>query len=264
MADEPDNIIEIKNLRNYLGGHWVHDGVNLDVKRGEIIAIIGASGCGKTTLLRTILMLQRQTEGEIKVFGLNILKCSYKEEESIRARWGVMFQSGALFSSLSVLENVMFPIEHYTHLSVSSQKEIATLKLSLSGLEIAAGAKRPSELSGGMRKRAAMARAIALDPELIFLDEPTAGLDPHSSDELDELILNLRDNLGITFVMVTHDIDTLWRVPDRVVFLGEGKVLAAMPMPEIIKHEHRLIRDYFSGPRFKVREKLERGSEGGV
>jgi phospholipid/cholesterol/gamma-HCH transport system ATP-binding protein len=261
MAEAPDNIIEIRNLRNYLGGRWVHDGLNLDVKRGEIIAIIGASGCGKTTLLRTILMLRRQTEGLIKVFGLDILKCTLKQEESIRARWGVMFQSAALFSSLSVLENIMFPIEHYTHLTAASRKEIACLKMALAGLEIEAAEKFPSELSGGMKKRVAMARAIAMDPELLFLDEPTAGLDPHSADELDALILDLRDNLGLTFVMVTHDIDTLWRVPDRVVFLGEGKVLAALSMPELVKHEHPAIRAYFSGPRFEVRE---RGGKGGV
>lgn len=264
MKKDPDTIVEVKNLRNYLGGHWVHDGLNLTVKRGEIIAIIGASGCGKTTLLRSILMLQQQTEGQIKVFGIDTLHCSLQEEEAIRARWGVMFQSGALFSALTVLENVMFPIEYYTGLSEKSRQEVAALKLSLAGLEASAGEKFPAELSGGMRKRAALARAIALDPELVFLDEPTSGLDPHSADALDDLVLELRDNLGLTFLMVTHDIDTLWRVPDRIVFLGEGKVLAAMSMPEIIKHEHPLIRDYFSGPRFRVREKLARGSEGGV
>lgn len=264
MAAKPDNIIEIKNLRNYLGGRWVHDGINLDVKRGEIVAIIGASGCGKTTLLRSILMLHPQTEGEIKVFGLDVLKCGLKEEESIRARWGVMFQSAALFSSLTVLENIMFPIEHYTHLTPSSRREIASLKMALAGLEVGAAEKYPSELSGGMKKRVAMARAIAMDPELLFLDEPTAGLDPHSADELDALVLDLRDNLGLTFVMVTHDIDTLWRVPDRVIFLGEGKVLAALGMAEMVQHEHPAIRDYFSGPRFQAREQLEKGGAGGV
>jgi phospholipid/cholesterol/gamma-HCH transport system ATP-binding protein len=264
MAGSPENIIEIRGLRNYLGGRWVHDGLDLTVKRGEIIAIIGSSGCGKTTLLQTILMLRKQTEGEISVFGLNTLTCSLKEPESIRARWGVMFQSGALFSSLSVLENIMFPIQHYTHLSQAAQLEIAELKMSFAGLESEAGLKYPSELSGGMKKRAAMARAIALDPELIFLDEPTAGLDPHSADDLDRLVLDLRDNLGITFVMVTHDIDTLWRVPDRIVYLGEGKVLAAVSMPEIIKSEHPMIKEYFSGPRFRVREKTARGKDGGV
>ncbi|MCB1826810.1 MAG: ATP-binding cassette domain-containing protein [Coxiellaceae bacterium] len=256
MQHADENIIEIEDLKNFLGGHWVHDGVNLSVKRSEIIAIIGGSGCGKTTLLRSILMLREYTAGLIKVFGKDVKHCSTQEAQDIRRRWGVMFQSAALFSSLTLLENVMFPLREFTNLSKSEAEEVARLKIALAGLEPSAAGKYPSELSGGMKKRAALARAIALDPELVFLDEPTAGLDPESAGELDGLLLNMRETLGLTFVMVTHDLDTLWRVPDRVIYLGEGKVLAAMPMDEIVKQQHPLIHAYFRGERSQQRQLL--------
>lgn len=246
---DAEKVIEIKSLRNYLGGRWVHDGLNLDVRKGEIVAVIGPSGCGKTTLLRSILMLLKPTSGTIKVFGTNVVTCSEVQALRVQRRWGVMFQSSALFSSLQVLENVMFPIGEYTRLKKSTQKELALLKIALTGLELDAAAKYPAELSGGMKKRAALARAIALDPEIVFLDEPTSGLDPKGAGDMDELILHLRDSLGLTFFMITHDLDSLWRVPDRVVFLGEGKVLAALPMTELVKQTHPLIKDYFSGVR---------------
>src|SRR3989338_9529841 len=171
-----DNIIDVQHLKNYLGGHWVHTDVNFTVKREEIIAIIGGSGCGKTTLLRSILRLLMPTEGAISIFDVDILKASDKTFLSVQKRWGVMFQSGALFSSLTVLQNVMYVLNEYAALSHQSQKELSKIKIAMSGLEPDAAYKYPSELSGGMRKRAALARAIALDPELIFLDEPTAGL----------------------------------------------------------------------------------------
>jgi len=256
-------VLEICNLKSYLGGHWVHDGLNLTVTRGEIVAIIGGSGCGKTTLLRSILMLQKQTSGSIKVFGLDTVSCSRAQAQRIRERWGVMFQSSALFSSLTLLENVMFPLQQYKHLPGFAIEEIARLKIALSGLEAEAVKKYPAELSGGMRKRAALARAIALDPELIFLDEPTAGLDPKSAGELDELILSMRKTLGITFVIVTHDLDTLWRVADRVIYLGDGKVLAATPMQEMVKQEHALIQSYFSGVRSQQRKAFFEGARDG-
>ena len=249
MPDENQPVIEIENLTNYLGGHWVHDGLSLTVHQKEIIAIIGDSGCGKTTLFRSILMLRQYSAGRIRVFGVDIAQSSRDKLISVRQRWGVMFQGAALFSSLTLLENIMFPLNELTSLSQEEAKEIAYLKIALSGLDSSAALKYPAELSGGMRKRAALARAIALDPELVFLDEPTAGLDPKAAEELDELILRLREMLGLTFVMVTHDLDTLWRVPDRVVYLGEGKVLAAEPMPQLILQENPLIRSYFSGLR---------------
>ncbi len=253
MKEVSKNIIEVSALKNYIGGRWVHEGLNFSVQQGEIIAIIGASGCGKTTLLRTILMLLRQTEGTVKVFDINTLTSSHAEQMRIRKRWGVMFQSSALFSSMTLWENVVFPMREMSHLPNRFAKELALLKINLVGLESAAALKYPSELSGGMQKRAALARAIALDPELLFLDEPTAGLDPHSASELDDLVLKLRDTLGLTFVMVTHDLDTLWRVPDRVLFLGDGKVLAYASMEEVIKQPHPLIQAYFSGPRQRQR-----------
>jgi len=245
----PDNIIEISHLQNTIGGKLIHDDLSLTVQRGEIVAIVGGSGAGKTTLLRSILMLLKPTAGEIKVFGKNVWNCSEREAQSIRHRWGVMFQSSALFSSLCVLENVMFPVNEVVNISDSMQREIALLKISLAGLVPEDGVKFPAELSGGMKKRAALARAIVLDPELVFLDEPTSGLDPKSAGDFDQLILRLRASLGITFVMITHDLDSLWLVPDRVLFLGEGKVLAALPMAELVKQDNPIIQDYLSGVR---------------
>lgn len=245
----PDNIIEIKNLQNTLGGKLIHNELNMSVARGEIVAIVGGSGAGKTTLLRSILMLQKPTAGEIKVFGQNVWDVSEREAQSIRHRWGVMFQSSALFSSLCVMQNVMFPMNELVNIDESMQKEIALLKITLAGLAPEDADKFPSELSGGMKKRAALARAIALDPELVFLDEPTSGLDPKSAGDFDQLILRLRASLGITFVMITHDLDSLWLVPDRVLFLGEGRVLAAMPMAELVKQDNPVIQDYLSGVR---------------
>lgn len=249
QAKTAKTVIEVKGLRNRLGGHWVHDDVNLTVNKGEIIAIIGASGCGKTTLLRAILMLRRQTAGTIRVFGTDVASCSEREAMNVRRRWGVMFQSSALFSSLTALENVMFPLQEYDELPQKTLKKLAELKLAMVGLDSKDIKKYPSELSGGMKKRVALARAMSLDPELLFLDEPTAGLDPKSAGELDSLILDLRKSFNLTFVMVTHDLDTLWKVPDRVVFLGEGKVLAAVCMKDLVRHPHPLIKAYFDTPR---------------
>lgn len=249
MTTEAENIITVTDLKNRLGGRFVHDGLNFDVKRGEIIGVIGASGCGKTTLFRTILMLRKQTSGSIRVFDIDTVSASHEQLLLIRKRWGVMFQSGALFSSMTLLENVMFPMDILTNLSRKFKKEFAILKIQQAGLEASDAVKYPSELSGGMRKRAALARAIALDPELLFLDEPTAGLDPKSAGALDDLVLEMREHLGLTFLMVTHDLDTLWRVPDRVLFLGDGKVLAFAPMAQLVKETHPSIQAYFSGPR---------------
>jgi phospholipid/cholesterol/gamma-HCH transport system ATP-binding protein len=246
-------IIDIHNLRNCFGDRWVHDGVDLQIQRGEIVAIVGGSGTGKTTILRTVVMLQHPTEGDIRVFGQDIADASPREKFSLRKRWGMLFQHGALFSSLTILQNVMYPLREFTELDGQACRDVALLKIGMSGLELEAANKTPAELSGGMVKRAALARAMALDPELLLLDEPTAGLDPKSASAFDELVLNLRDNLGLTIVMVTHDLDTLWDVTDKVAFLGEGKVLACCPMLELVKHPHPIIQAYFAGKRGQSR-----------
>lgn len=248
--EEEKPIIAVTDLSNRFGDQLIHENLNVSIYPGEIIAIIGESGCGKTTLLRSILLLQKPTTGQIEVFGTNVLKTKSKKELlAVQKRWGMMFQSGALFSSLTVLENIIFPVEERAKLYQSFEKEIALVKLLLVGLPLSAASKYPSELSGGMIKRVALARALVLDPELLFLDEPSAGLDPAGAAALDELLLTLRDQLNITMLMVTHDLDTLWRVPDRVVFLGERHVLAALPMEELVQHPHPLIQAYFANIR---------------
>lgn len=243
------SVIEITQLKTKLGGQWVHNGLDLQVDRKEILGIVGGSGSGKTTLLRSILMLQRPTSGSIKVFDTDVTRAKVAQARSVRQRWGVLFQQNALFSSLTVLENVCFPLRTFTKLPSAIQEQIALLKIALAGLPLSTASKYPAELSGGMQKRAALARAIALDPELLFLDEPTAGLDPQSAEGLDDLVLHLRKNLGLTVVVITHDLDTIERVTDRVAFLGEGKVLAALPLTQLMEQQHPLIKAYFSGPR---------------
>ncbi len=243
------DIISVQGLKNFLGSQWIHNDLNMNIRKGEIVAIIGGSGCGKTTLLRSILMLQRPTAGVITVFDTDVTHCTAAQALQVQKRWGVLFQNNALFSSLTLLENVLFPLKEHVRLPLAMQKNIALLKILLTGLEAEAGSKYPAELSGGMQKRGALARAMALDPEILFLDEPTAGLDPNSAADLDQLILNLRESLGLTIVIITHDLDTLWRVTDRVIFLGEGKVLASSAMTDLIQDPHPLVREYFSGQR---------------
>lgn len=249
MQEKKQAVIEIKQISNRLGGHWIHRDLDLTIYRHDIMAIVGSSGSGKTTLLRNILKLLTPVAGTVTVLGTDITHCHTSEATDIRQRWGVMFQHSALFSSLTVLENVLFPLREFTDLSEGLLREIALLKIALTGLPLSAADKLPSELSGGMQKRAAMARAIALDPELLFLDEPTAGLDPNSANGLDELILHLRDTLGLTIVIITHDLDTLWHITDRVAFLGEGKVLAYDTMLALADHPHPLVKSYFGGIR---------------
>lgn len=255
-------IIEVKNVRNFIGGRWVHDGIELNIEKGEIVALVGGSGVGKTTLFRSILMLDPPTFGSINIFDVDVCCCTPEQARAVESKMGVLFQHSALFSSLTVLENVLFPIKEFTHLPEEVQKEIALLKISMTGLPIDSAVKYPSELSGGMMKRAALARAIALDPDLLFLDEPTTGLDPRSAGALDDLIVDLRDSLDLTIVMITHDLDSLWRTTDKVAFLGEGKVLAFDDIAEVMKNPHPIIKDYFSGPRgrrqYETRETRKR------
>ena len=239
-------IIEISGLKNYLGNQWVHTDVNLTVNKGEIFAIIGGSGSGKTTVLRTLLMLLKPTAGSIRIFGQDIATLDEQGANALRRRWGMLFQHSALFSAMTVLENIMFPMHELATLDPAFMKKLAMLKLALVGLPNEASEKFPSQLSGGMQRRAAAARAIAMDPELLFLDEPTSGLDPLSAKQFDHLILFLRDALNLTIVIVSHDIDSLKRTTDRVAFLGGGEVLSVQPINELMKNSHPLIADYFS------------------
>ena len=245
----PDEVIEIRDLNTRFGDAVVHRDVSLSVRRGDIFALVGGSGCGKSTLLREIIMLQQPVSGSIRVFGQEVIGLSDEQALPLRRRWGMMFERGALFSALTVAENVGMVLREHTELSADLIAEVAALKIALTGLPLDAGNKYPSELSGGMRKRAALARAIALDPELLFLDEPTAGLDPLSAVGIDELVRSLRDALGLTIMLVTHDLDLLWRVADRVAVLGEGHILGVGTMTELAKMDHPIIREYFYGPR---------------
>ena len=238
-------VIEIIHLKNYMSGQWVHQDVNLTVNQGEILTIIGGSGSGKTTIFRSLLMLQEPTSGTLKIFGKNLSTLSENESNHLRQRWGVLFQHSALFSSMTLLENVMFPMQEFTQLPTEFLQTLALLKLNLVGLPLEAAHKYPAELSGGMQRRAAAARALAMEPELLFLDEPTTGLDPKSARQFNQLILYLRTVLNLTVLMISHDLES-FRHADRIAFMGEGRVLAVAPLEELIKNPHPLIQEYFS------------------
>lgn len=239
-------IIEIKGLKNHLGGQWVHSNVNLQIEKGEIFAIIGGSGSGKTTIIRSILMLQKPTSGLIRVFGKDIYSLGEDAANTLRKRWGMLFQHSALFSAFTVLENILFPMRELTTLNGRFMEQLAMLKLTLVGLPKEAAGKLPSELSGGMQRRAAAARAIAMDPELLFLDEPTSGLDPHSARQFDELIIFLRDTLNLTVVIISHDLESIKRCTDRVAFVGNGEIIDVQPIEQLMENPHPLIKDYFN------------------
>ncbi len=245
----PEPVIRIRDLKTAYGSHVIHEHLDLDILRGEIIGVIGPSGCGKSVLLRAITGLKEIAHGSIEVFGERLEGLDPEERAAIERRWGVMFQDGALFSNLTVLENVMVPLKEHTHISPDLRAGLARMKIRLAGLGADAGAKYPSDLSGGMRKRAALARALALDPELLFLDEPTAGLDPITAAGFDELILSLQQALGLTVFLVTHDVDTLNATCDRIAVLGEKHVLAVGTIDELRAFDHPWVQEYFGGPR---------------
>lgn len=247
-AQERDVVIEVRGLVNGFGSKIVHDHIDLDVYRGEVIGVVGGSGSGKSVLLRSIISLIRPKEGSIKVFGQQTGEVEGAEMRKLEMRWGVLFQAGALFSSQTVAENIQVPLREYTSMSPNLMEEIAAMKLTMVGLPPDTAHKFPSELSGGMVKRAGLARALALDPELLFLDEPTAGLDPISANQFDELIRRLQKALGLTVFLVTHDIDTLRAVTDRIAVLVNKKLVIGT-IAELRKSDDPWIKDYFSGVR---------------
>ena len=244
-----ESVIEISQVSTRFGNHVVHSGIDLEVRRAEIFALIGGSGSGKSTLLREMILLQRPDSGSIRVLGADLQALGNDEAVALRRRWGVMFQHGGLFGALTVTENVGLPLREHTGLADGLIDEIAAWKLAMTGLESEVGAQYPSELSGGMMKRASLARALALDPELLFLDEPTAGLDPDSAGGVDQLVRRLRNLFGLTIVMITHDLDLLWQVADRVAVLGEGRVQGIGSMSELSRMDNPAIRKFFGGPR---------------
>lgn len=245
-----ENIIEVRGLKNAFGDQVVHENLDLDVRRGEILGVVGGSGTGKSVLMRSIIGLQSPSAGEVTVFGEPTLGREETEAVEIRKRWGVLFQGGALFSTLTVAENVQVPLrEFYPNLDLALLDEIASFKVMMTGLPADAGPKYPAELSGGMKKRAGLARALALDPELLFLDEPTAGLDPIGAAAFDDLTRSLQKTLGLTVFLITHDLDTLYAICDRVAVLADKRVIAVGTIDELLALEHPWIQEYFRGPR---------------
>lgn len=249
-----DPVIKITNLKSRFGDTVVHEGLNLEVRKGEILGLVGGSGAGKSVLLNTLIGLRQPQGGKVEVLGVDVDNAAGAEREALERRWGVLFQSGALFSSLTVRENIAAPMHEHTRLSQKTIDELADTKLTMVGLEARAGDLHPAELSGGMRKRAGLARAIALDPELLFLDEPTAGLDPISAEAFDRLIRNLSDALGLTVFMITHDLDSLYALCDRVAVISDKKIVAVGPISDLERSENPWIKAYFLGPRGRAAE----------
>ena len=259
--DDGEAIISVRGLTNRFGEQVVHEGLDLDVRRGEILGVVGGSGTGKSVLMRSILGLRRPDAGQIEVLGVDARSDDPRDRLHIERNTGVLFQDGALFSSLTVGENVQVPLkEHSADLPDSWRYELALLKVKLAGLPADAIDKLPSQLSGGMRKRAGLARALALDPPLLFLDEPTAGLDPIGANAFDHLIRTLQQALGLTVFLITHDLDTLYAICDRVAVLADRKVVAVGPLSEIENLDHPWTREYFNGPRGRAARDAKAGT----
>ena len=257
QSGEPAIVIE--GLKNAFGSHVVHEDLDLTVRQGEILGVVGGSGTGKSVLLRAIIGLQVPDEGHIEVLGDKVAEERDPDDIDVRSRWGVLFQGGALFSTLTVAENVEVPLkEFHPEISDELRREIALYKIKLAGLPDDAADKFPSELSGGMRKRAGLARALALDPELLFLDEPTAGLDPIGAAAFDELTRELQETLGHTVFLITHDLDTLYEICDRVAVLADKRVIAVGTIPELLALDHPWIQEYFNGPRGRAAQAAQR------
>lgn len=248
-GNAPEVVLSARNVTVGFGDKIILENLSLDVLRGEILGFVGASGSGKSVLLRTVLGLNKKRSGTIKLFGIDVDNASDAERMRLDMRLGVLFQQGALFSSLTVLENVQVPMREYLDMSQKLMDELALLKLELVGLPIDAAPKYPSELSGGMIKRAALARALALDPDIVFLDEPTSGLDPIGAADFDDLVAKLRDTMGLTVYMVTHDLDSLFSVCDRIAVLGKKKVLVEGTIDDMLASEEPWVKSYFRGKR---------------
>ncbi len=245
MNDPREPVLELQGVVTRIGSQLIHDGVDLTLRRGEIAALIGGSGTGKSVLLREIIGLMKPSAGSIRLLGVDVWAASRAQLDALRKRFGMLFQDGALFSSLDVADNVATPLREHAQVPPGMLAQLVDLRLSLAGLSTLAGSKMPSELSGGMRKRAAIARALALEPEVLFLDEPTSGLDPITARAFDRLLRFLCDDLGITVLIVTHDLDTLLTITDRVIVLGKGRVIANGPVDQVVQVDDPWIRSYF-------------------
>jgi len=248
-----DTIITVTDVVTSFGNNVVHDGITLSIRRGEIYGLFGGSGSGKSTLLKEMIMLLRPQSGEIRVLDQNLLTINRENRADLRHKWGVLFQAGALYSSLTVEENIGIKLHEYTDLSADLVRDIVRMKIAMVGLPEEAATLYPAELSGGMVKRAALARALAMDPRLLFLDEPTSGLSSRDSENIMDLLKELREILGLTVVMVTHDLDSIWTIVDRFSVLGEKKVIAEGSLDEVIKNPHPIIRQFFGGARGRIR-----------
>lgn len=254
--------VEIRNLRTQFGENVVHESLDFKVRAGEILGLVGGSGSGKTVLMNTLLGLKEPDGGNVFYFGQNRSGLSFKERLSLNNIMGVLFQGGALFSSMTVRQNIMIPLREHTDLPVSLMRELADMKIHMVGLPAHAATLYPSDLSGGMRKRAGLARSLALDPKLLFLDEPTAGLDPIGASAFDQLILDLREAMGLTILMITHDLDSLFTICDRVSVLVDKHIAITDTLPNVMKHPHPWIQEYFGGPR--ARAALDAGEGAGA
>ncbi len=251
MAAPSAPVIEVRDIVNRFGSQTVHDGIDMTLEKGEILGLVGGSGSGKSVLLRTILGLHRPQSGSVLIDGVDMIGLDLEDKLKLQNKWGVLFQNGALFSGLTVLDNIALPLREHTDLKEADIRDLARLKIGMVGLKPEAGDKFPSELSGGMVKRASLARALALDPDILFFDEPTAGLDPIAADAFDRLTLSLRDALGLSVLIITHDVDTLVTICDRIAMLVDKKVTVGT-LDDMVKSSHPWIKAYFNGPRMRA------------